>query len=465
MNPNSAGTSNSRINDHRESSLYVTGLHPDTDEMALFEKFSTVGPVDSIRMVREMITFRPLGSAYVNFQRSQDAERAFQTLNGDDQIQITWPEVDTCTPHVLAGIFVKHLDETMDNQAVCDMFSTVGNVLRCKVALDLHGGPKGYAFVYFYATSSARNAIDKVNGLLVNGSELSVGPMFTSLHVKNFGDRLTQASLQELFAPYGSIKTHGVVKGKNGQSRGCGYVAYDSPEAAGHAMEALNGKELGDGKVLRVVPSHKNLHSAPTLTHQGPTELFIRNLDASVDNRQLGEIFAPYGRLERGFVVMEKGSRKSKGFGFVTYASGEEAARAILEMNDREVAGKRIFVAISKGKEAKAAAVPVESVEPDNEPAIDDDDDDLRAATAKLKSLLGRRLYPLIKECVDQGIAGRITNQLMEQHNPADLTELLKNPKQLQTAARNISSGDFLAVMNVRLQLKLLTAVPNRAAA
>lgn len=443
--------------------------------MTLFEKFSTVGPVDSIRMVREMITFRPLGSAYVNFQRSQDAERAFQTLNGDliqqHSVRISWPEVDTCTPHALAGVFVKNLDETMDNQAVCDMFSSVGNVLRCKVALDLQGTPKGYAFVYFYASSSAKTAVDKVNGLFVNGCELSVNPMFTCLHVKNFGDRLTKESLGELFAPYGSVKGHNVVQAKNGKSRGYGYVIYDSPEAAGHAMEALNGKELGDGKVLRVVPAppRESTKLAPILTsqQQGPTELYVTNLDPSIDNRRLGEIFAPYGVLQKGFVVLEKGSRKSKGYGFVTYATGEEAARAIVEVNDREVAGKRIYVKIARGKsESKAVA----AVESGNEPPTNDnDDDDLLATTTsnpdELKPILGRRLYPLIRECVGKDIAGRVTYQLMEQHGPTELAALLEDPKRVQTEARNVSSGDFPAMMNIRLQLKLLTAVPNGAAA
>lgn len=67
------GTSGSlQVGNAHRSSLYVTGLRPETGEMELFEKFTTVGPLDSIRMVREMITFRPLGSAYVNFQRTQD---------------------------------------------------------------------------------------------------------------------------------------------------------------------------------------------------------------------------------------------------------------------------------------------------------------------------------------------------------------------------------------------------------
>lgn len=60
--------------------------------------------------------------------------------------------------------------------------------------------------------------------------------------------------------------------------------------------------------------------------------MYVKNLEDSVDEEKLKEYFEPYGAIT-SVKVMTDAKGHSRGFGFVCYASSEEAARALSEMN------------------------------------------------------------------------------------------------------------------------------------
>uniref|UniRef100_A0A8C7MBR3 Polyadenylate-binding protein n=1 Tax=Oncorhynchus kisutch TaxID=8019 RepID=A0A8C7MBR3_ONCKI len=368
------------------ASLYVGDLHPDITEAMLYEKFSPAGPVLSIRVCRDMITRRSLGYAYVNFSQPTDAERALDTMNFDvvkgKPIRIMWSQRDpSLRKSGVGNVFIKNLDKTIDNKALYDTFSAFGNILSCKVVCD-ENGSKGYAFVHFETQDAADRAIEKMNGMLLNDRKVFVGRFksrkereaelgakakeFTNVYIKNFGDDMNDDKLKEMFDQYGKLKLDivKVMTDPSGKSRGFGFVSYEKHEDANKACEEMNGQEF-NGKTVFVGRAQKKIERQGELKrkfemlkqerisrYQG-VNLYIKNLDDTIDDEKLRKEFTPFGSITSAKVMLEEG--RSKGFGFVCFSSPEEATKAVTEMNGRIVGSKPLYVALAQRKEERKA--------------------------------------------------------------------------------------------------------------
>uniref|UniRef100_A0A669DLI6 Polyadenylate-binding protein n=1 Tax=Oreochromis niloticus TaxID=8128 RepID=A0A669DLI6_ORENI len=366
------------------ASLYVGDLHPDVTEAMLYQKFSPAGPIMSIRVCRDIITRRSLGYAYVNFQQPADAECALDTMNYDvikgRPIRIMWSQRDPgLRKSGVGNIFIKNMDESIDNKALYDTFSAFGNILSCKVVCD-EKGSKGYGFVHFETQEAANRAIETMNGMLLNDRKVFVGHFksrkerevefgskamkFTNVYIKNFGEDFTDEKLKEVFSAFGRTLSVRVMKDEKGRSRGFGFVNYAHHEDAQKAVNEMNGKEI-NGKILYVGRAQKRLERQGELKrkfdqikqdriqrYQG-VNLYVKNLDDSIDDERLRKEFAPYGTITSA-KVMTDGSQ-SKGFGFVCFSSPEEATKAVTEMNGRIVATKPLYVALAQRREERKA--------------------------------------------------------------------------------------------------------------
>merc|ERR1711936_1201934 len=368
------------------ASLYVGDLAKDVTEAMLFEKFSSAGPVLSIRVCRDMISRMSLGYAYVNFQQPADAERALDTMNFDvlkgRPIRIMWSQRDPSLRRSGVGnVFIKNLDKAIDNKAMYDTFSAFGNILSCKVAQDISSGEsKGYGFVHFETEEAALSAIQKVNGMLLNGKKVFVGRFvprkdreielgekakkFTNVFIKNLSEDVEESSLMELFEKYGKITSLKVMKGDDSKSKGFGFVSYEDSIHAEAACDDLNGKEV-EGKPIYVGRAQKKAERQAELkkkfealkmermTRYQGVNLYVKNLDDTIDDERLRQEFQPFGTITSAKVMCEEG--RSRGFGFVCFSSPEEATKAVTEMNGRIIVSKPLYVALAQRKEDRKA--------------------------------------------------------------------------------------------------------------
>lgn len=345
-----------------------------------------IGPVASIRVCRDAVTRRSLGYAYVNFNSSLDpgaAERALDQLNytplAGRPMRIMWSHRDpSYRKSGVGNVFIKNLDKSIDNKALHDTFSAFGNILSCKVALDSSGQSKGYGFVHFEKEESAKLAIEKVNGMNVEGKKVFVGHFlrrgerssdtetkFTNVFVKNLDESVDEETLTKLFGEYGIVVSAIVMRDESGVSKGFGFVNMEDPDMAATAVEALNGKEIA-GKELFAGRAQKKADREAMLRQKfeelrqervakyAGLNLYVKNLHDDVDDDTLRSEFEPWGTITSA-KVMRDPAGKSRGFGFVCYATPEDATRAVTEMNNRMVKGKPIYVALAQRREVRRA--------------------------------------------------------------------------------------------------------------
>ena len=78
--------------------------------------------------------------------------------------------------------------------------------------------------------------------------------------------------------------------------------------------------------------------------------LFVGNMSFNTTEVELRSFFEPYGEITRIQVMTDRDTGRARGFGFVELADDEEAAKAITELNGKELDGRALNVNEAKPK-------------------------------------------------------------------------------------------------------------------
>jgi RNA recognition motif-containing protein len=77
-------------------------------------------------------------------------------------------------------------------------------------------------------------------------------------------------------------------------------------------------------------------------------KILVRNLTRSITEKEIEELFKKYGAVESCDLVLDKSTRKSKGFGFVEMPNTDEANKAIKQLNGKKFVNHLIRVKIAE---------------------------------------------------------------------------------------------------------------------
>jgi RNA recognition motif-containing protein len=72
--------------------------------------------------------------------------------------------------------------------------------------------------------------------------------------------------------------------------------------------------------------------------------IYVGNLSFDTVEDELRELFAAYGAVESVKIISDQYTGRSRGFGFVEMASRDEGAKAIEELNSKDLGGRPLKV-------------------------------------------------------------------------------------------------------------------------
>jgi len=83
------------------------------------------------------------------------------------------------------------------------------------------------------------------------------------------------------------------------------------------------------------------------------TNIYVGNLSYQTDDRELEDLFAPYGDIASARVITDRETGRSKGFGFVEMPDSAQAEAAISGLNDTEIDGRNLRINEARPREER----------------------------------------------------------------------------------------------------------------
>lgn len=80
-------------------------------------------------------------------------------------------------------------------------------------------------------------------------------------------------------------------------------------------------------------------------------KLYVGNLSYSMTEQDLRDLFSQAGEIQDVMLIVDRDTRRSKGFGFVEFVTDADAQKAIDMFHDQEYQGRRLTVNVARPRE------------------------------------------------------------------------------------------------------------------
>eukprot|EP01138_Halocafeteria_seosinensis_P009584 gb/GECG01009794.1/.p1 GENE.gb/GECG01009794.1/~~gb/GECG01009794.1/.p1 ORF type:complete len:743 (+),score=129.45 gb/GECG01009794.1/:1-2229(+) len=278
------------------------------------------------------------------YQQQQQQQQQYQGVGspqqqGDASGQMMGPGGDMNSR--AAALYVGDLNPEVTEPMLYEVFNAVAPVSSIRVCRhSITRQSLGYGFLNFSSVQDAERVIETMNYTPIRGRPCrimwsqrdpakrrsNVGNVF----VKNLPPTIDSKDLHDTFSVFGNIVSCKVSTDPQGNSKGFGYVQFETDEAAQEAIEEVNGVPWEDRevKVERYQPPEER--SKEKLW----TNVYVKDFPLEWSEDDLRKMFEPYGKVTSSYIPKDKDGN-SQGFGFVNFETNDAAAKAVEELHGK----------------------------------------------------------------------------------------------------------------------------------
>ncbi|ESN97904.1 hypothetical protein HELRODRAFT_187316 [Helobdella robusta] len=312
-----------------KTNLIVNYLPQTMSQEDIRSLFSTIGELESCKLIRDKTTGQSLGYGFINYRHTEHARKAIYSFNGlrlqNKTIKVSFarPSSDTIKG---ANLYVSGLSKSMAQPDVDSLFAPYGVIVTSRILCDpVTGLSKGVAFVRYDTRQEAEQAIKHLNGTIPAGTSDPVTVKFANCPNsinKNVGISLSSV-------PY-----------VNQTRRMIGSLSHPPHPAIANRFSSL------DSAALSLQTSLIGGGMLPT----GGWCLFVYNLAPETEENILWQLFGPFGAVQTVKVMRDPTTQKCKGFGFITMTNYDEALTAVSSLNGYQLGSRILQVSFKKSK-------------------------------------------------------------------------------------------------------------------
>ncbi|PON44999.1 Flowering time control protein FCA [Trema orientale] len=154
------------------------------------------------------------------------------------------------------------------------------------------------------------------------------GGGMAKLYVSHVPRTAREQDIRPVFEPHGNIVEVVILKDKlTGVQRGSCFVKYETTVEADMAIAALNNQHFFPGESLPITVKYADKPDREREHLWVPDKVFVANLNREASDKEIKEIFSPYGVVEDVYIL------QSRACGFVKFTHTDMALAAIRELN------------------------------------------------------------------------------------------------------------------------------------